>query len=457
MPKRLHLQYKLALAIALVLLTTRIGLGSLYTGNLSIFASASDITVSSVSEAVNQERIQRNIAPLSYNSKLARAADSKSRDMITRKYFAHIDPEGHYIWDKIVSNGYTPYTMLGENLAVDFSDVGGLVSAWIDSPTHRANLLNTGFKEQGMGVAFGDTNNGEFSVAVTNTFGTQPTPYTSPEPTKATLQKRPLAKATAPAPSITLTINNSEEISHKDSVTIIGKTIPNISFQLRDSNSPTSAVTIVSDASGNFVYTFNSLGNGQHNFIASTGNISSNNYKVKVLYNPPEINLNTLSITPEIINNQLILGIKADVSGAPLFVTATFLDKNTALTQSGGQYTGNLILEKYTNYQSSSLVLGATDQYGNKDNLTIPLKDYELTKNQNPKNFGSLPQKAASPDLYNTFKYIVIFAGGLFLLFLFGEAFHLNKDKPAADFTVGSNIIVLLVALSTLLLISWWH
>lgn len=472
MPKRPYLQYKTILAIALVLLTTRIGLNSLYTGNLSIIASASDITVSSVSSAVNRERTQRNIPALAYNSKLAAAADSKSRDMIARKYFSHTDPEGHYIWDKIVANGYAPYTILGENLAIDFSDVEGLVAAWIDSPTHRANLLNTSFKDQGMGVAFGDTNAGEYSVAVTNTFGAQPiaaapktttpsptttkTPAPKPVATKPAPIKKPATKA-AETPAITLTINNSEEVSHKDSITIMGTTSPNTTFQLKDKNSTDPAITITSDSTGNFVYSYKSLNNGTHDFVASIGNVSSNDYKVEVMYNPPQINRESLSLIPEIKNNQLNIAVSAEVSGEPQSVTVSLLDKNTALTGSGGKYSGNLVLDKYSNYQSSSLVIAAADIYGNKNNLTVPLQNYPLPADQNPKDLGNLPQKAVSPDLYNTFKYIVLIAGGLFLLFLLGDTFHLTKNKFKDDFTRGSNIIVLLLMLSTLLLVTWWH
>jgi hypothetical protein len=412
-------------------------------------ASASDITVSNLVSAVNLERSQRNIPTLTYNSKLAAAADYKSHDMIARKYFSHTDPEGKYIWDKITQEGYTPYTILGENLAIDFSDTAGLVAAWIDSPTHRANLLNTNFKDQGMGVAYGNTNNGEFSVAVANTFGAQPTakktevaqtptPTTKPSTTTTpTTTPKPVAKpvakttATQPAPTITLSINNSEDVLYKNTLTIVGKTSPNTALTLKDLNSPNQeSIAVTSDANGNFVYTYKTLNNGEHNFVATIGSTSSNNYKVAILYNPPQIDRDSLSISPSIENNALTLNVSAKINGEPAQVNASLSGKTVAMVLGAENvYSGTLSFEKYFNYQTESLVITAQDKYGNKNNLSAPLDSYPLPDQQNPKDFGDLGQKAAAPDLYNTFKYIVIIFGGLFVIFLFGEATHLTRKK----------------------------
>jgi hypothetical protein len=132
---------------------------------------ASDLTTDTILKAVNNQRALRNLTTLNTNSKLAWAAQSKSDDMQTRHYFAHVDPDGRYIWDKIVAAGYTPYLELGENLAIEFFDTDSLISAWMNSPTHRANLLNDGFMDQGMGLTFGDTALGQYHSAVANTFG----------------------------------------------------------------------------------------------------------------------------------------------------------------------------------------------------------------------------------------------------------------------------------------------
>lgn len=166
--------------------------------------SASDLSVQNILEAINKQRTLRNLTTLSPNDKLSVAAQGKSDDMIARKYFAHVDPEGNYIWPRIVNAGYTPYVQLGENLAIEFYTTDSLVNAWMNSPTHRANILNEGFKDQGMGLGFGSVQNGEYYSAVTNTFGTllvkkvaqTPTPAPAPTPTATGSTTK---KATPPA------------------------------------------------------------------------------------------------------------------------------------------------------------------------------------------------------------------------------------------------------------------
>src|ERR1051326_4935492 len=114
-------------------------------------AEASDLTIENIMSAVNRERSLRNLLTLNADSRLSSAAVYKSNDMMTRHYFSHQDPEGNFIWGKIEQAGYTPYLQLGENLAIEFYDTDSLVAAWMNSPTHRANILNDGFKDQGMG------------------------------------------------------------------------------------------------------------------------------------------------------------------------------------------------------------------------------------------------------------------------------------------------------------------
>jgi len=171
---------------------------------------ASDLTPENILKAVNEQRSLRNLVTLNTNSKLVWAAQSKSDDMQARHYFAHVDPDGHYIWDKIVAAGYSPYLELGENLAIEFYDTDSLISAWMNSPEHRANLLNDGFQDQGMGLAFGDSSLGQYHSAITNTFGTlapapkakaaPPPGLSMPAPAPAPAAQPPAKEPAAPAP-----------------------------------------------------------------------------------------------------------------------------------------------------------------------------------------------------------------------------------------------------------------
>ena len=120
---------------------------------------------------INAERTQRLIPALSTNSKLTNAAGSKAQDMIQRSYFAHVDPDGNYVWPRIEAAGYKPYSTLGENLAMDFTSASGVVEAWMNSPTHRANIVNANFEDQGLATAFGLYEPGHETTTVVSLFG----------------------------------------------------------------------------------------------------------------------------------------------------------------------------------------------------------------------------------------------------------------------------------------------
>jgi len=461
MTNRPHIQYNYALAIALLLLTIRIGLNSLPTVGFNINASASDITVNNLVSAVNQERTSRNIPSLTYNAKLAAAAQYKSDDMVARNYFAHTDPEDHYIWDKIVTEGYSPYTILGENLAIDFDDTQSLVAAWINSPTHRANLLNINFKDQGMGVTFGDANSGQYSVAVANTFGAQPIAQTpqqtpAPAPTAIPVPEPKINPIPQNAPA-QIEITNSASVLHNNSVIISGSANANSSITIKDS-AANQQVTITSDANGGFSSNFTNLANGPHTFTAQNGSTTAT-YKAVVEYNPPIVSAQNITIEPQIQTDQLELVITAAIQGGKAkTVNASIAGKTASMVLGADNiYSTSLSFDKYFDYKNQDLVISAEDQYGNVGSAAVGLSNYALPVSQDPKSISSLGKKTASPDLYNIFKYVVIFFGGLFLLFLLGDTLHLTKNKYKDDMTRGSNIIVLLIMMCTLLLVTWWH
>lgn len=174
--------------------------------------NASDLSAENITNAINRERDLRNLTVLNSNSKLTAAGQSKAEDMQARHYFSHIDPDGNYIWDKIIAQGYTPYIQLGENLAIEFYDTDSLVSAWMNSPTHRANILQEGFRDQGLGLAFGNSQAGEYHSAIANTFGTLAQSVkpktTTPAPTTSTKTTK-TKKNVAPSP-ILATPENTE-------------------------------------------------------------------------------------------------------------------------------------------------------------------------------------------------------------------------------------------------------
>src|SRR5947209_4942416 len=126
---------------------------------------------------VNQERTSRGLKPLKANRRLAKAATGHARDMVAQNYFSHDSANGGTFVDRIKKAGYiTPrlFPSLGEDLAWGSGSLGdprAIVQGWMESPGHRANILNGKFREAGMGVAFGDVGVGEDGVTYALDFG----------------------------------------------------------------------------------------------------------------------------------------------------------------------------------------------------------------------------------------------------------------------------------------------
>jgi len=113
----------------------------------------------------NEDRTDAGVSPLVEDAQLARAAQMKADDMAARGYFAHVDPEGRQPWHWFEKAGYD-YTYAGENLAVNFSDSEDVEKAWMNSPTHRANIVKGQYTRVGFGVAKGSYQGKETTFVV---------------------------------------------------------------------------------------------------------------------------------------------------------------------------------------------------------------------------------------------------------------------------------------------------
>ena len=122
-----------------------------------------------LSTLTNEERAKVSLSQLAENPKLVRAAQLKAEDMATKSYFAHTSPEGKTPWYWFNLVGYN-YSYAGENLAVNFSDSQDVTRAWMNSPTHNANIVGRNYKEIGTGVATG-TYKGRESIFVAQVYG----------------------------------------------------------------------------------------------------------------------------------------------------------------------------------------------------------------------------------------------------------------------------------------------
>jgi len=116
---------------------------------------ASNLTIKGTVEQTNIQRTQNGLASLLVNAQLIAMAQAKVDDMFVKQYFAHESPIGEGPNDLAKSAGYE-YIVVGENLALgNFKDDAALVDAWMNSPGHRENILNSKYTEIGIALKRG--------------------------------------------------------------------------------------------------------------------------------------------------------------------------------------------------------------------------------------------------------------------------------------------------------------
>ncbi len=114
-------------------------------GNFSAFQKE-------VVDLVNVERTNRGLNPLKLDEKLSNVATTKSQDMIDKNYFDHTSPTYGSPFDMMKQFGIS-YKSAGENIAMGQNSPKEVVTAWMNSPGHRANILNSSFTDIGVGIA----------------------------------------------------------------------------------------------------------------------------------------------------------------------------------------------------------------------------------------------------------------------------------------------------------------
>jgi hypothetical protein len=114
-----------------------------------------DLTVAGTIMATNRERSLQGLPEFGEDAELNAAAEAKVDDLFARQYFEHNSPTGEGPADLARVAGYD-YIVIGENLALgNFEDDADLVTAWMNSPGHRANILHDEFTEIGVAVRQG--------------------------------------------------------------------------------------------------------------------------------------------------------------------------------------------------------------------------------------------------------------------------------------------------------------
>ncbi len=193
------------------------------------------VVSATLTDLTNADRANASLPSLKVNPVLVAAAQAKADDEAAKSYFAHTSPEGldSWHWFKLVNYDFV---YAGENLAVHFSDSSDVEQAWMNSDSHRKNILDPHFTEIGIATASG-MYEGRPTVFVVQMFGY---PATSPrpgapvtitkakEPTEIAIATTKVVPTSTPAsvlgavstePTATLESASSEQVSAGKSAT----------------------------------------------------------------------------------------------------------------------------------------------------------------------------------------------------------------------------------------------
>jgi uncharacterized protein YkwD len=126
---------------------------------------------------LNQQRAAQGVAPLVENAALSSASTGYSQRMVAQGFFAHESPDGGTLVDRLTGAGYLgdddPW-LVGENIGwgqAGLATPRSMVSAWMQSPGHRENLLSDDYTEVGLGLALGTPVDQSWGATYTTDFG----------------------------------------------------------------------------------------------------------------------------------------------------------------------------------------------------------------------------------------------------------------------------------------------
>lgn len=213
--------------LVLFLFFTSVAIQFLQTSKPEVLGIAYSINQQELLDYTNKARQENGLPPLTLNETLVAAANGKAQHMFANNYWAHFAPDGTSPWSFIRGAGYN-YVFAGENLAKGFTDSQSIVNAWMNSPSHRENLLSDKYKEIGFAISEGVIEGNE-TVLVVQIFGAQDVPVpveqkvavvqNTPAPTVVTIPTytvAPLAPTSRPA-SATAVIQDQEVVYANES------------------------------------------------------------------------------------------------------------------------------------------------------------------------------------------------------------------------------------------------
>jgi hypothetical protein len=195
------LHHKIVLSVILLLVTAGFLTSFVKTNFPAVLGLSANIPTQQLLILTNQQRQNSGLSALTDNSQLDQAAANKAVDMFAKDYWAHNAPDGTTPWTFIKGAGYN-YVYAGENLARGFNNASDVITAWMNSPEHRQNVLSPNYQNVGFAVATGKLS-GEDTVLVVEMLGSTSLAGSAPvnnQTPPSVAVGSPTVKNTQPAP-----------------------------------------------------------------------------------------------------------------------------------------------------------------------------------------------------------------------------------------------------------------
>ena len=255
---------------------------------------------------VNQYRAQNGLSALILSQELDQAADKYANRMATGDFFSHTDPNGSTPFTRMRAEGYQ-YTTAGENIAAGYATPESVVQGWINSPGHRANILNANYKHMGIGYAYlaNDTGSVNYRHYWVQTFGAGDSNYGVYG-----------AETTGVLPVITIAATDANAAE-----TNAGQTANPGRFTLTRTGSTTAALTV------NYAITGSAVKGTDYNNLAGTATFAAGSTTALVDINP--VNDTTVESAETVILT--LANNSAYQVGTTNTATVTIVDNDVAL------------------------------------------------------------------------------------------------------------------------------
>ncbi len=246
--------------------------------------STDSITIENLLRAHNEYRAEMGMGQLRLNTLLNISAQKKGEVMLSSNCWSHYCPPNKSPW-KFFDEAKYDYVFAGENLAEGYYNIGDVMQAWINSKTHRDNIVKPEFVEVGFAILYGNYLNNSNNMLVVVHFGSRPDGSVLSDFNPAITIKSPQNNATVAAPEVDITglVNGFDQVQVFNNNTLSGQ---------------------AQISGGIFTYRLDKLNEGQNRIYAdgiNSSGFSLTSNTVNVTYTP---NVEMVSETTEFLNTE---------------------------------------------------------------------------------------------------------------------------------------------------------